>query len=228
MPTLTINIAGRGTLLSNGDASQVGHMWYSLTDNNGNSESYGFSPVADATGLARANGPGEVNAHGFDDSFYQGPRDFTKTIELTQAQYDAMKLFGENPSAYGFDTFYNGLNNSCIDFTWKAMERGGLNIVNFQGEVWPTMNGVSVSVVVAASQVLFKQNQIWSPAFSLTFCDVSPICNTAFAGAKTVSPAPKDPLILDLDNDGLETLGINTTTPILFDHDADGVKTATS
>jgi hypothetical protein len=34
MPTLTINIAGRGTLLSNGDASQVGHMWYSLTDNN--------------------------------------------------------------------------------------------------------------------------------------------------------------------------------------------------
>ncbi len=62
MPTLTINIAGRGTPLSNGDTSKVGHMWYTLTDNNGNSQSFGFSPLANATGLARAIGPGQVNA----------------------------------------------------------------------------------------------------------------------------------------------------------------------
>lgn len=37
----------------------------------------------------------------------------------------------------------------------------------------------------------------------------------------------RDPLTLDLDGDGLETVGINTAHPILFDHDADGVKTAT-
>lgn len=36
-----------------------------------------------------------------------------------------------------------------------------------------------------------------------------------------------DPLTLDLDGDGLETTGINPTSPILFDHDADGIKTAT-
>jgi hypothetical protein len=65
------------------------------------------------------------------------------------------------------------------------------------------------------------------PEFNREFRTVNPSTNTAFAGAKTVSPAPKDPLILDLDNDGLETIGINTASPILFDHDADGIKTAT-
>ena len=39
--------------------------------------------------------------------------------------------------------------------------------------------------------------------------------------------ASADPLTLDLDGDGIETVGINTNNPILFDHDADGVKTAT-
>lgn len=37
----------------------------------------------------------------------------------------------------------------------------------------------------------------------------------------------RDPLTLDLDADGLETVGINPTAPILFDHDGDGVKTGT-
>lgn len=36
-----------------------------------------------------------------------------------------------------------------------------------------------------------------------------------------------DPLTLDLDGDGLETVGIDTANPILFDHDGDGVKNAT-
>ena len=34
-------------------------------------------------------------------------------------------------------------------------------------------------------------------------------------------------LTLDLDGDGLETVGINTAAPILFDHDGDGIKTGT-
>jgi hypothetical protein len=37
----------------------------------------------------------------------------------------------------------------------------------------------------------------------------------------------KDPLVLDLDGDGIETTGLNASAPILFDSDADGVKTAT-
>lgn len=36
-----------------------------------------------------------------------------------------------------------------------------------------------------------------------------------------------DPLTLDLDNDGIETIASSSTNPILFDHDGDGIKTGT-
>ncbi|MBI5907703.1 MAG: hypothetical protein HY853_03855 [Burkholderiales bacterium] len=39
--------------------------------------------------------------------------------------------------------------------------------------------------------------------------------------------SPPHPLGLDLDGDGLETVGIGSTNPILFDHDGDGISNAT-
>ena len=55
---------------------------------------------------------------------------------------------------------------------------------------------------------------------------IDPRCNVQFQSSSTFIQRV-DPLTLDLDNDGLETTGINPNSPILFDHDADGVKTAT-
>lgn len=51
--------------------------------------------------------------------------------------------------------------------------------------------------------------------------------NTHFTAAANWTQPRYDPLTLDLDGDGLETLGINPTTPILFDHNGDGIKSAT-
>ena len=48
-----------------------------------------------------------------------------------------------------------------------------------------------------------------------------------FDAARNWTPPRVDPLILDLDGDGVETLGINTANPTLFDGNADGVRTAT-
>ena len=45
-------------------------------------------------------------------------------------------------------------------------------------------------------------------------------------GAASRPPVNQDPLAIDLDGDGIETVGINGST-ILFDHNADGVKTGT-
>ncbi|MBU0484384.1 MAG: hypothetical protein KKB30_07720 [Proteobacteria bacterium] len=139
MLTVTIKISERGTSLNNGDTSRVGHMWYSLDDGNGNTISYGFSPRVGATGISQAFGPGQVNAHGQDDDFYLSSES-SVTIDITQAQYDAMKNFGDNPTSAGFSEFYNGASNSCIDFTWKALEEGGLNPLSIDGLVWPTWN----------------------------------------------------------------------------------------
>ncbi|WP_284427769.1 calcium-binding protein, partial [Acidovorax sp. SUPP1855] len=38
---------------------------------------------------------------------------------------------------------------------------------------------------------------------------------------------PRDPLVLDLDGDGIEAVGIDPARPILFDHDGDGTRNAT-
>lgn len=131
MLTVTINIAARGTPLSDGGFSEFGHMWYSLNDGNGNTVSYGFSPIIDENPLNNPFGPGGVNVHGSDDSYYQ-EREYSRTIEITQAQYNAMKDFGDNPASGGFSIWYNGLTNSCIDFTWMALEIGGLSMSNFR------------------------------------------------------------------------------------------------
>ena len=51
-------------------------------------------------------------------------------------------------------------------------------------------------------------------------------CNRDYTAARGWT-LPRDPLVLDLDGDGIETVGIDPLAPILFDHDADGVKTGT-
>lgn len=56
--------------------------------------------------------------------------------------------------------------------------------------------------------------------------DVEKAVNDFFTAARNFTRR-RDPLTLDLDGDGLETIGIDPANPILFDHDADGVKTAT-
>jgi len=54
---------------------------------------------------------------------------------------------------------------------------------------------------------------------------IDPLVNTAFNDARAVVPR-RDPLAIDLDADGIETIGI-TTTPVFFDHDGDGTLTPT-
>jgi len=61
------------------------------------------------------------------------------------------------------------------------------------------------------------------------FLDLDVIGSTVndwWNNARTWVPR-RDPLTLDLDGDGLETVGIDSTNPILFDHDGDGIANAT-
>ena len=225
MPTVTINIAGRGTPTSDG-SSKVGHMWYELKDGNGNSASYGFSPVADNNPFNDPVGPGGVNVHGPDSSYYQG-REYSRTIEITQAQYDSMKNFGENPAASGFSLYYNGLTNSCVDFTWKALEIGGLNSSGFQGRIWPTDNIQEIRKYVDLSPIdLIRIDGFLREILPLTWDPViSPILGT------NPDPLVKirrfvDPLILDLDGDGLEITPL--AAGVLFDANGDTIKTGTA
>ena len=103
--TVTINVVGAGapTIGENGESgeSRAGHMWYSLGDDT-KEESYGFGPIE-----PEASGPGERKRN--DNALY--PERYSRTIEITKAQYDAMKKFGKNPAAGGFDMHYSALTN---------------------------------------------------------------------------------------------------------------------
>jgi hypothetical protein len=54
---------------------------------------------------------------------------------------------------------------------------------------------------------------------------IDPTTNTRFNDAQAYVIPRRDPLVLDLDGDGLELISANGT--VLFDHNADGIKTGT-
>jgi len=56
--------------------------------------------------------------------------------------------------------------------------------------------------------------------------EINPATNNAFDAAQRFVPK-KDPLTLDLNNNGIETTAPNLANPILFDHEGDGIKTGT-
>ncbi|MCA3033073.1 MAG: hypothetical protein ING21_08410 [Burkholderiales bacterium] len=159
-----------------------------------------------------------------------------------------MKNFGEDPfGSGGFSQRYNGLTNSCIDFTWKALEKGGLNPSGFQGDIWPTDNIDDVNNIGNPTTPPGSTGG-GDPFTGLPWPGGDPGGRTGGgaggsgggggaaggtggagggAGAGGTTPPRRDPLVLDLDGDGIETTSTRDGTVILFDHDADGVKTGT-
>ncbi|WP_428422559.1 hypothetical protein [Methylibium sp.] len=234
MPYITIKIANAGTPLTTGGQSSVGHMWFTLS-NGPTSQSYGFAPDEQHHGNPFA--PGQV--YTTDDAVYSGAFS-ERIIEISDSQYNAIRDFASDPSAAGFSTRYNGITNSCIDFTWKALEAGGLNPSNYNGAVWPTWNRDYVQSVWDQAKRSGSVPRDWDIEISIDTegrATVLPICrpphgttsssvHDAWRAGLTPPRPPGDPLAIDLDGDGLETVGIGAT-PILFDHNADGIKTGT-
>ncbi|PPU77166.1 hypothetical protein XhhCFBP4925_19430 [Xanthomonas hortorum pv. hederae] len=54
-------------------------------------------------------------------------------MEIDQSQYEKLKEFGKSPAKHGFDMEYGGASNSCIDFTWGALNYAGLHRTTKQG-----------------------------------------------------------------------------------------------
>jgi hypothetical protein len=138
MPFLTVYIAAPGTKHISSDghssSSSFGHMWYSVSQTQGGSQqSYGFAPIASGSPV----GPGEYKPD--DTTAYQSTA-FKQTIYVSEAQYQRLQTFGSNPASEGFSQYYNGANNSCIDYTWKALSLIGVNPTEFNGNVLPIDN----------------------------------------------------------------------------------------
>ncbi|MEO6676801.1 MAG: calcium-binding protein [Pseudomonas sp.] len=208
MPKLIVNIAGIGSPLSDGGSSKTGHMWYQVTDSNGNTNSYGFAPIENGV----PHGPGTV---WLEDSSHYLEKLYTQEVEISDAQYDLLKSYGTDPTTFGFDKQYDGIYNSCVDFTWKALEVAGLNPGGFEGDILPGNNIDDLKEILGPG---FGGNTEWAQELNDKLIKN---LKDAFATAETT----RSPIVLDLDGDGIETIGLNDG--VHFDHDGNGFAEAT-
>lgn len=124
--TATVYVAAPGTPLRGVDGeidstSLAGHIYYSISDGQ-TDRGYGFSPLK--RGVA---GPGKIVENEFDE--YVQPA-YSRTLEITKSQYDALEDFGDSgllKSNKYFNLWYDGATNSCVDFTWGALNHAGLH-----------------------------------------------------------------------------------------------------
>ncbi len=137
---VTVYVAAPGTPLREGGTSAAGHMYYSISDGHGTA-SYGFAPAVHGA----SSGRGKV--YDSDVREYKDPY-YSRTMEISKEQYEKLKDFGNRPQAHGFSTDYDGLRNSCIDFTWGALNHAELHRTNpqsvqeknFEGGIKPLTN----------------------------------------------------------------------------------------
>ncbi|MDD4855919.1 MAG: calcium-binding protein [Sulfuricurvum sp.] len=159
MYTITVKIAANGTIYHEDGTSTTGHMWYSLS-NGSSTESYGFAPAKDGMPLW------EGTIKTTDDANY-GSTYYTGTIVINQWQYEQLIAFGNKNNLDGnqfdFSSYYNGLTNSCIDYTWKALSLIGMNPSDFEGQLWPTHNADNADV--ALYKYLFGSTSGWNEAW---------------------------------------------------------------
>ncbi|WP_313439332.1 XVIPCD domain-containing protein [Stenotrophomonas sp.] len=138
--TATIYVAAPGTPLLAGGTSAAGHVYFKVA--HGKDEtSFGFAPIEHGV----TTGPGMVynnDAEQYEKPYYQ------RTIEISKEQYEKLREFGAKPGEHGFNTSYHGLDNSCIDYTWGALNHAGLHRTNllfmqdkdFEGGLKPLTN----------------------------------------------------------------------------------------
>lgn len=237
MPTITINIAPPGTMLADGSLAIEGYMWFELDDGQGRDssmESFGWTALP-------ASRHGQVERH---DSDRHRTKSYSRAISITALQYTGMIAFARAPLSFGFDAVYNMISNNSIDFTWRTLLAGGLRPDDFT-TVWPTLKRYPlpapvidaprhhwhdvagfVTELARQSGALLESN--WKARLLDDLYqhhrDGWDVCWSRYT---TLRPAVRgnDLLLLDLDDDGLETGGV--LRGAYFDHDNDDIKTVT-
>ena len=117
--TVTIYVAAPGTPLASGGTSAAGHVYFVTSDGH-SQNSFGFAPIEHGV----SKGVGKP----WDSDFreYQKPA-YARTMQISEEQYNKLNQFGTQPQKYGFDMNYHGATNSCIDYTWAALNHAGLH-----------------------------------------------------------------------------------------------------
>lgn len=213
-------MAAIGVRVVNGvNSIDTGHMYIVLADGNGEKISYGFYPFNDNFASI---GPGKVSDR--DIRLYENnsahPPDVSRDFYISESEYTRLKGIFDKAMEQGLDTsqpwgYYNPLTNSCVDFAWNAMREAGLHDSFFDGAIYPEWNNKFVDDIYYDFYRRPEFNRELRLENAGVWEKIKKSANDLYIQARNWI-APKDPLVLDLDGDGIEAIGIDPTRPILF------------
>ena len=225
MPTIGIRIVYAG------NNSRVGHMYVVFKDDAGQTTAFGHYPTSAVNAIGglggvrenfdldehelRTGAPGTNGVPNIGRDFAVSNSAFQVALNYSRV---AASQAGDKTKPWGI---YTPLYNSCVDFAWNVMREAGLAEGNwFEGFFLPGWNRTALDDAYFDyfRRPEFRREDKHS---------ITSVINTTYRiAAATRPPAPRDPLALDLDGDGIETIGL-TAAPVLFDHNADGIRTGT-
>ena len=203
-----------------GNNSNVGHMYITFKGDDGSVQAFGnyLGGVNSTTDLQEHElRLGEPGTNGVPDV----SRDFVVSQDSFNKALDAAKWAENNKGDLSKQWgLYDPFQNSCVDFTWWIMREAGITAPTnqFEGYFWPKDNTIPLDD--------YYYDYYRRPEFNREFKRaISPTLGT------TPDPLVKtiiyvDPLILDLDGDGLEITPLSKG--VLFDANGDSIKTGTA
>lgn len=180
----------------------IPHTFIVVTDSNSVSVDYGFVPAENGKQISDGDIVVTVD-HEFIST--------TGPMDLTDAQYETLMNYIRNSDANPpqYNIFWGA---QCANWAVLALQQVG--IPGIYPNIFPDN----------LLRDLFE-TIIWNPYTRALNIEINNLWNTATNWRRPLG----DPLAIDLDGDGIETIGIPTdgSTPVLFDHNADGVRTGT-
>lgn len=182
------------------DTRGMPHAFIVVTGSDGISRGYGLAPVQEG----QPAGAGHI----YDNTEHEY-NNTTGPIEISQENYNYLmsriQQSIDNPPPY--DLYFG---SQCANWAMQQMVVAGVDL-------FATSNLQPNSFMQDLTETFVR-----NPYTLWINIEVRDFFQSAISWL-----ARRDPLVLDLDGDGIESIGINQTNPILFDHDGDGIKTGT-
>jgi hypothetical protein len=166
-------------------------------------DSFGYYPEGNPI-----MGSGKIS---YDDAQdYAGLGNTSQSFSISEDQAQAVRDLKDqvNNGTYTFVPNILGDGNNCASFVSEAMQVAGVDAILPFKNILPWWSTYAVDLGGELGEALVALN---------------PELNSHFLAARGL--VLRDPLAIDLDGDGIETVG--TDAGVLFDHNADGVKTGT-
>jgi hypothetical protein len=194
-----------------------GHSWIEIRHDNGTVESYGYYPQTG--GLGNIDGPGTVE---WGSDALRVPDRISQDFAITADQLARIRDFVSKSESGSYSLDGIGLQDPIGTWNCATWVRDAIR-----------ESGISVEIPIIVIAPWWLPGRVADPLTSLWDAEgwndngIDQRLDSLWRSA--ITPPRRDPLAIDLDSDGIETVGLptNGSNPVLFDHDANGVKTGT-